>query len=139
MCAADFFDFITFGAVLEHLYHPAKSIERALYWLKPGGVIHLEVPSASYLMAVFINFYFRVMGTNYVTHISPMHEPYHVYEFDIQSFHAHAKNSQAYEILHFEYYPCAPTYFPKTLQKILNKIMDSTNSGMQLAVWLRKY
>ena len=31
------FDFITFGAVLEHLYHPAASIEKAMKWLKPGG------------------------------------------------------------------------------------------------------
>ena len=40
----DFFDFITFGAVLEHLYNPAESIERALQWLKPGGVMQIEVP-----------------------------------------------------------------------------------------------
>ena len=38
------FDFITFGVVLEHLYDPAASIERAVRWLKPGGVIQIEVP-----------------------------------------------------------------------------------------------
>lgn len=30
------FDFINFEAVAEHLYHPAKSIKRALQWLKEG-------------------------------------------------------------------------------------------------------
>ena len=40
------FDFITFGAVFEHLYEPAKCLEKAMKWLKPNGVIHIEVPSS---------------------------------------------------------------------------------------------
>lgn len=134
----EFFDFITFGAVLEHLFHPAASIERALTWLKPGGIIHLEVPSSKYLMARFLNFYFRLRGTNYVTHLSPMHEPFHIYEFDLRSFDEHARNSNLHKIVYFEYYPCAPDHLNKITQKFLNKIMTVTNTGMQLAVWLKK-
>ena len=37
---ASSFDFITFGAVLEHLYHPAQCLEKVLTWLKPGGIVH---------------------------------------------------------------------------------------------------
>ena len=48
------FDFISFGAVLEHLYDPNKSIKKAIHWLKPNGVIHMEVPSSEYLITKII-------------------------------------------------------------------------------------
>ena len=38
------FDFIAFAAVLEHLHDPAGGLERALGWLSPGGLLHVEVP-----------------------------------------------------------------------------------------------
>jgi hypothetical protein len=41
---AEHFDFISFGAVLEHLQSPCQAIERAIGWLKPGGIIQAEVP-----------------------------------------------------------------------------------------------
>ena len=47
----NFFDFITFGAVLEHLYNPSLSITTALRWLKPKGIIHIEVPSSDWLIS----------------------------------------------------------------------------------------
>jgi SAM-dependent methyltransferase len=134
----NFFDFITFGAVLEHLFYPGKSIERSLSWLKPGGIIHIEVPSTAYLIAKFINLYFRLRGTTYVTHLSPMHEPFHLYEFHLKSFKQHALRCNSYEIVHFEYYSCAPASFNPAIRSVLNRIMNFTNTGMQLAIWLRK-
>ena len=71
----NFFDFITFGAVLEHLYDPSAAIQKALKWLKPGGLIHIEVPSSKYFIPQIFNFYFSLRGTNYVNNISPMHRP----------------------------------------------------------------
>src|SRR5262245_15094331 len=47
----DSFDLISFSAVLEHLHDPAKTIERALEWLAPEGLIYVEVPSARWLIA----------------------------------------------------------------------------------------
>jgi 2-polyprenyl-3-methyl-5-hydroxy-6-metoxy-1,4-benzoquinol methylase len=44
------FDFISFGVVLEHLYDPSLAIEKALNWLKPGGIIHIEVPHSKWLI-----------------------------------------------------------------------------------------
>ncbi|WP_101359944.1 class I SAM-dependent methyltransferase, partial [Raineya orbicola] len=82
----EFFDFITFGAVFEHLYEPSLCLEKALSWLKPNGIIHIEVPSTKWLLPKFINFYFKLIGTNYVTNLSPMHTPFHLYEFDLKSF-----------------------------------------------------
>jgi 2-polyprenyl-3-methyl-5-hydroxy-6-metoxy-1,4-benzoquinol methylase len=131
------FDFINFGAVLEHLYDPAAAIKSAMEWLKPGGLIHIEVPSSKYLIPKIFNFYFRLRGTNYVNNISPMHTPFHLYEFAIESFRANAK-TENYEIAHHEYYVCDVYFLPPITHPFLKWYMKKTNTGMQLAVWLRK-
>jgi ubiquinone/menaquinone biosynthesis C-methylase UbiE len=131
------FDFITFGAVFEHLYHPAKSLEKALKWLKPGGIIQIEVPSSKHLVAKFINRYFKLRGTNYVTHLSPMHSPFHLYEFGLKSFEELSKRLN-YSIIKSEYYVCEIVHLPKILHPLLSYYMKKTNTGMQLTVWLRK-
>jgi len=132
-----FFDFITFGAVLEHFYNPADCISKAIKWLKPGGIIQIEVPSSNHLIAKIVNFYYRMVGTNYVTNLSPMHSPFHLYEFDLKSF---AKNSkiQNYDIAEYYYYVCRIYHFPDFMHPLLRYIMAKRNSGMQLEVWLKK-
>ena len=141
MEAANFgpqFDFITFGAVLEHLYHPAQAIERALKWLKPGGVIQIEVPSSSHLLAKFLNTYFKIAATNYVTHISPMHAPFHLYEFGIASFEEHGRRA-GYDIAEHEFHQNEVLFvpIPKLLHRPLSWWMARNKAGMQLTVWLR--
>lgn len=131
------FDFITFGAVLEHLYHPAQCLEKALEWLKPNGIIHMEIPSSKYLMHKFLNLYYRLIGTNFVTNLSPMHEPFHLYEFGIESFQKLGQKLN-YSIAHHHYYVCDIFSFPKILHFPLKKIMKATDTGMQLTVWLKK-
>src|SRR5206468_2481748 len=97
--APESFDFITFGAVLEHLYSPRQALDRAMGWLKPGGIIHAEVPSADYFIAKLFNAYFRLRGTNFVTHLSPMHAPFHLYEFTPKSF-------QRYKMAELHHFVC---------------------------------
>ena len=132
----NFFDFITFGAVLEHLYDPSESIAKALQWLKPGGIIHIQVPSSDWLINKIANFYYKIAGTDYVANISPMHTPYHLYEFSVKSFAENAKRHN-YEIAQVEYW-VASTYMPKIISGVLFNIMKWTKSGMQLEIWLRK-
>lgn len=131
------FDFITFGAVFEHLYHPRQSLEKAFGWLKKGGLVHIEVPSARHLMSKLIDFYYRLRGTNYTTHLNPMHSPYHLYEFDIRSFEALGAKL-GYKIVHKEYMVGRVLNFPKIFHPLLKWIMKKTNRGMQLTVWLEK-
>ncbi len=130
------FDFISFGAVLEHLYDPSLSIKKALKWLKPNGIIHIEVPSSDWLINKLVNFFYRLKGSDYVANISPMHDPYHLHEFSLKSFSEHAKQN-GYEIGLYEYYVCQ-TYMPKIADIFLKPYMKRTNTGMQLCVWLRK-
>lgn len=133
----EFFDFITFGAVFEHLYEPSKCLEKALKWLKPNGIIHIEVPSSKWLLPKFINFYFKLRGTNYVTNLSPMHVPYHLHEFDLKSFNKLSDHLN-FSIDNFHYDVCSIYFFPKVFHGLLRKYMSATNKGMQLTVYLRK-
>lgn len=129
-----FFDLITFGAVLEHLYYPSEMLQRALSWVRPGGIIHAEVPSSRYAVPKFLNAYFRGWGTSYVSHLSPMHPPYHLYEFSHRSFEKNGK-TMGYHVAKFHYW--AGT-MPNPLHRILAPLMKRTGSGMQLTVWLRR-
>ena len=131
------FDFITFGAVFEHLYHPAASLEKALGWAKKDALIQIEVPSADYFVSKLINGYYWLAGTNYVTNISPMHTPFHLYEFTLKSFEFLAKKLGC-EIIHHEYMVGVNPVVPKLITPVLNRYMKSTNKGMQLTVWLKK-
>jgi 2-polyprenyl-3-methyl-5-hydroxy-6-metoxy-1,4-benzoquinol methylase len=134
---AGMFDFITFGAVFEHLYHPATSLEKSLKWLKSGGIVHIEVPSSKYFISKLINLYYRLMGTTYVTHLSPMHSPFHLYEFGYESFVEVAKRFDC-EIVAHQYDVCNIMTIPKIFHPILKTIMKFTNTGMQLTVYLKK-
>jgi len=131
------FDFITFGAVVEHLYSPKYCLQRAMNWLKPGGLIQIEVPSSNWLISKYMNAYFRLRGTNYVTNLSPMHNPFHLYEFDLRSFQELGK-ILGYSIDHYEYSVCEIYFIPKFLHPLFRWYMKKTNKGMQLTVYLRK-
>ena len=132
----NYFDFISFGAVLEHLYNPSDAIGIALQWLKPGGIIHVEVPSADWLIAKLANVFYKLCGQGYVTNLSPMHEPFHLYEFTLKSFQYNALKHN-YSVAHFNYFTCE-TYLPKVFNSILKPYMRKTGKGMQLVVWLQK-
>lgn len=131
------FDFISFGAVFEHLYHPSENLSKALRWLKPGGIIQLEVPSSKHLIARLFNFYYRLRGTNYVTHISPMHTPFHLYEFHLKSFSELGKRL-GYRIEMHEYFVGDIWFIPRLLHPLLRAWMKWTNTGLQLNIYLRK-
>lgn len=130
------FDFINLCVVLEHIGDPGAALTRALTWLKPGGVIHVEVPSADWLIVRLTNLYYRLRGTDLVGNLSPMHPPYHLHEFTAESFRAHGRRN-GYTVERHAHYVC-PTYLPKFLDVIARPVMAWTSTGMEVAVWLRK-
>jgi 2-polyprenyl-3-methyl-5-hydroxy-6-metoxy-1,4-benzoquinol methylase len=131
------FDFITFGAVLEHIQEPGRAIERAMGWLKPGGVLQAEVPSSRWLISRIANAFFAMHGVNYVSNLSPMHSPFHLYEFGLESFQKHGQRA-GYEVAKHRFNVCTIYHMPKLLQPLLRTYMDKTETGMQLTVWLRR-
>lgn len=131
------FDFISFGVVLEHIYDPNSAIQKALSWLKQDGLIHIEVPNSNWLISKIINMAYRVRGLDYVGNISPMHVPFHLYEFDLGSFIENGKLSN-YEVLDYRYFVC-PTYMPALIDPFCKWYMRYfKNTGMQLSVMLKK-
>ncbi|HMG83612.1 MAG TPA: class I SAM-dependent methyltransferase [Ferruginibacter sp.] len=131
------FDVITIGAVFEHLYHPSACLKKALSWLKPGGLIYIEVPSSNYFISKLINFYYYIRGTNYVTNISPMHSPFHLYEFSPKSFSI-LEDKMNFKIERIDHHVCDIAFIPKIFHPIFKKYMQITNTGMQISVYLRK-
>jgi SAM-dependent methyltransferase len=133
---AQFFDFINFGAVLEHFYSPSAALERAMGWLKPNGLMLAEVPSARWLISRMANVFYRITGTDYASNLSPMHPPFHLYEFTVKSFELHG-SSCGYEVAEHRHTVCE-TYLPQPLASIASTWMSATGTGMQLAVCLRR-
>ncbi len=130
------FDFITFGAVVEHLYDPELCIQKAMKWLKPEGIIHIEVPSSKWLVSKIANTYYKLIGTNFVANLSPMHEPFHLYEFGLSSFEQNGKLN-GYSVASYQFHVCE-TFMPRIADFMVKPIMKITNTGLQLTVWLRK-
>jgi SAM-dependent methyltransferase len=129
------FDFVTFGAVLEHLHDPAAAIERALDWLAPRGLIHVEVPSARWLIGRLINLSYRIRGLDFVSNLSPMHPPYHLYEFTLESFERHGQRA-GYRTVAHRFFACE-TLLARPASRVATWIMERTDTGMQLQVWLQ--
>lgn len=130
------FDFINMGAVLEHLADPAVVVEKALTWLKPDGVMQIEVPSSAFLLSRLVRRFYKLTGNDFVINTCPMHVPYHLYEFGLDSFKNHGALA-GYELIFYEYFSCAG-YMPAALKPVFNGVMNWTRTGMQLSVWLRK-
>lgn len=130
------FDFVTFGAVLEHLPEPAQALKKALRWIRPGGLVHVEVPSSNWLMARLVDAVYRMQGLDYTCHLSPLHVPYHLYEFTAKSFDAFA-GAVGCQIAHRRLF-VGETYAPRWLDPLLKRMMTATATGMQLEVWLRR-
>jgi hypothetical protein len=107
-------------------------------WLKPGGILFIEVPSSNYLVTKLLNLYYKLTGSDYVSNISPMHQPFHLYEFLKSTFEAHsALHNNLYSIAHCVYEPCT-AYMPGIVDKLFKWYMKQTNTGMQLCIYLRK-
>ena len=130
------FDFVTFGAVLEHLAHPKEALSKAASMLKPGGILHAEIPFSDWFISKLVNMVFKIKGKPFVTNLSPMHSPYHLYEFGVESFEKCAPEL-GLEVAKVDHFVC-DTYLPSPMSKMARSYMKSKNKGMQIAVWLRK-
>lgn len=132
----EFFDIVSISAVLEHVYDPSETIKKSMEWLKKDGLLHIEVPSSSWLVNSLANFIYKIQGYDFVANISPMHSPFHLYEFELDSFKLNSELLN-YDIAEHRYY-VADTFLPKFLDPIVKPWMKFRNSGMQIEVWLRK-
>jgi SAM-dependent methyltransferase len=133
---AESFDWVTFGAVLEHLYDPNVALSNAARMLRPGGLIHAEVPSSRWLTNRLNRAVYRLQGLDYTANLSPMHSPFHIYEFGLASFESWARKHGC-TVAHHEFMVCR-SFLPKLIDPLARWWMRRTDTGMQLEVWLAK-
>ncbi|MBL7843756.1 MAG: class I SAM-dependent methyltransferase [Cyclobacteriaceae bacterium] len=131
-----FFDLILFSAVFEHLYDPNQALVTALRWLKPGGLVYIGVPSNRIFVQLLANLFYRLRGMDYVSNISPMHAPFHLYEFGKETFEKNAQLNN-YSIAQVDFWTTHDYVFakPNPVIKIITKL---TRTDMNMILWLRK-
>ena len=129
------FDLVSFGAVVEHLHRPDAVIEKAMTWLRPGGLIHAEVPSSKWMIGRGLNLLYRLQGSDLVTNLSPMHPPFHLYEFTLDSFKEHGRRA-GYEVAYDQRF-VGDVFLPASIARFISRLMVATGTEMQLQVWLR--
>jgi 2-polyprenyl-3-methyl-5-hydroxy-6-metoxy-1,4-benzoquinol methylase len=84
----DPFDAVVLAAVLEHLHEPSKILALAATYLKPGGIIFLDVPNESGLFFRIGNLWNKVQRRDWVVNLAPTFSPYHVFGFNKRSLTA---------------------------------------------------
>ncbi len=95
------------------------------------------MPSSRWLVSRLVNAYYRLCGTRLVTNVSPMHVPYHLFEFSPRSFELHGHRA-GYEIAEQRFTVCSIPHAPGVLHAPLRWWMERTGTGMQLEIYLRK-
>jgi hypothetical protein len=97
--------------------------------------VQAEVPSSDWLTSRLVNLAYRAQGLDYVTNLSPMHPPFHLYEFTPRSFEAHAQRN-GHTVALVQPMAGADTFLPGP-DRLWRRLMLRTGTGMQLGVWLR--
>lgn len=75
------FDVVVLAAVLEHLYHPAMTIESISSVLRPGGILFVDVPNEGGLYFRLGNLYEFLRRRRSTVNLAPTFAPYHVVGF----------------------------------------------------------
>jgi SAM-dependent methyltransferase len=75
------YDVIILAAILEHLYDPARCLDRCHRALAPGGLIFIDVPNECSLWTRAGNAYMRLRGKDWAINLSPTFPPFHVVGF----------------------------------------------------------
>ncbi len=80
------FDLVIAHQILEHLRDPFGVWDKLVNALRPGGFIYVVVPCAEWKVASLIDLYYKVRFKKpLTTHLSPLHPPFHLYEFSGRS------------------------------------------------------
>lgn len=70
--APESFDVVTCLHVMEHMYQPKEVLARVWSWLKPGGILYIQVPNIEGLEAsLFGSYWFGLELPRHLYHFSP--------------------------------------------------------------------
>jgi 2-polyprenyl-3-methyl-5-hydroxy-6-metoxy-1,4-benzoquinol methylase len=109
------FDVITALHAMEHVYRPQEVIRKTWEWLKPGGVLYLQIPNIEGLEAhIFGSYWFG------------LELPRHLHHFSPKSLRRLAACADFEEVLVSTLPDC---YFEKSFHYILDNVL--TKAGVQ--------
>jgi hypothetical protein len=77
---------------------------------------------------------YRPQGLDFVTNTSPMHPPFHLYEFTRQSFVTHGERA-GHRVADSRVFT-GDTFLPRVLNRAAVRLMAATDGGMVLELWL---
>lgn len=70
--APESFDVITCFDLVEHMYHPRSLLQRVMGWLKPGGILIMQVPNiGSWEARLFGSYWYGLELPRHLSHFSP--------------------------------------------------------------------
>ncbi len=130
------YDLITCANIIEHLYNPSVSLLKCVKALKPRGLLCICVPSSNWLKATIVNVYYKLIGSGYVTNTSPMHPPFHLYEFTEKTFLQHSKKNK-YKVEIISIKPDSIVNIP-LLKNCFGFYTKQFGKGLQMDIWIRK-
>lgn len=79
------FDAVSIVAVLQHTYDPKELLRRVNRILKKGGILFIEAMNSDGLVYRIGNLYYKLLGTDKTTHISPTFPSFEIYGFSPKS------------------------------------------------------
>jgi ubiquinone/menaquinone biosynthesis C-methylase UbiE len=80
-----YFDVITMGGLIEHLYQPHQTLCEVWRVLRPGGILWFDAPNEDGLYMQIGNLYMRLRQRDWVVNLAPTFPPYHVQGFNTRS------------------------------------------------------
>jgi SAM-dependent methyltransferase len=75
------FEAVTLLHVIEHVSDPRALLTMARSYLRPDGVLFVEVPNCDSYLLRFVDAYYRIRRRNWSSRLSPFHPPYHSYGY----------------------------------------------------------
>jgi SAM-dependent methyltransferase len=79
------FDLVTLNHVLEHVEEPVPLLRSIAAYLRPGGLLFVEVPNCDSLFLRLTDLYFRLRGLPWSSRLSPLHPPFHRFGYTRRS------------------------------------------------------
>jgi 2-polyprenyl-3-methyl-5-hydroxy-6-metoxy-1,4-benzoquinol methylase len=136
--ARESFHLVVMSAVLEHFYEPDKVLEKVSTILKPGGIVFIEVPNSEWILGRLLNFYHKVIFSRLVTNLSPMHKPFHLYEFSLKSFQCYLQRTGNFTVEKYEYLSGELSQLGRIQNRLLRPLLSLSRNGVDLLIVLRK-
>lgn len=76
------YDLVTMNHVFEHIENPHETLELIKSFLKPDGMLFIEVPNTDSFFLKLIDFYYKIKRLNWSSRLSPLHPPFHKYGYN---------------------------------------------------------